>query len=74
MHKFLFLILMERIFYGLTLDKQNEAQDSHFFVLYVVFHLYSLNNMHLTFIDLPYAKCFVYCSWEYKDEYIITLN
>lgn len=31
MHKFLFLILMERIFYGLTLDKQNEAQDSHFF-------------------------------------------
>lgn len=26
MHKFLFLILMERVFYGLTLDEQNEAQ------------------------------------------------
>lgn len=30
MHKFLFLIHMERIYYGLTLDKQNVAQDSHF--------------------------------------------
>ena len=30
MHKFLFLILMERIYYGLILDKQN-AKDSHIF-------------------------------------------
>lgn len=30
MHKFLFLIHIERIYYGLTLDKQNVAQDSHF--------------------------------------------